>query len=185
MPKKSTAGSMTHSRIAACLTFFIASLLMAGCTSFGSLPSDAKLKNLFFKHQQEFKTMVQMSDQDSHVRRIDPNFFNVDSRMDEMQEQAAFPGARWDAYRKLFRSTGTERGLVRRDDYPGAVFFLTKGLGLPMASSTKGIAFCPSKPLPLVPSLDELSKNSYDKHEHAVAFVDLGHGWYLWREEYE
>src|SRR5208282_1034492 len=81
--------------------------LFCGCTK---LPLDAKLKEMFYGNRDDFHRLVQMSEQDSRVVRIDFDFtiMNTDSGP---QRNVGLSEERWQEYRVLFRKLELKGGI--------------------------------------------------------------------------
>ena len=84
------------------LTVPISLILFLGCSK---IPPDAKLKELFYANRDDFNRLVQMSEQDVRVVRIDFDFTIMDTDS-EPQKNVGLSPERWQEYRALFRKLG-------------------------------------------------------------------------------
>src|SRR5215469_14792686 len=107
--------------------------LFLGCSQ---IPSDAKLKELFYANRDGFNRLVELSDQDAQVLRIDVDFTDSDP-----QNNWRLSLERWQEYRVLFRKLGLSDGLERRAGIPSAILFYVKCEGSAIDADCKGIAY--------------------------------------------
>jgi hypothetical protein len=130
-----------------------------------------------------FDTLVAMSDQDSTVIRIAPDFTWLAKNWvwPRPASQLGFSQARWNRYRELFRRLGLQHGLERERlvDSSPAVFLWAFGLGAMDHGSRKGYLFTRGSVAPLLPSLDRNVSAAAGGAEHGTAYRAVGAGWYL------
>jgi hypothetical protein len=104
---------------------------MAGCGTAverkSAMPRDAELQRLFSSRASQLSELVAMSNQDSKIWRIAPDFARVEDAKAKPPRNASendLPTERWNEYRRLFRACGLKLGLTRERTPAGeAVFF--------------------------------------------------------------
>lgn len=114
-----------------------------------------------------------MSEQDTRVVRIAPDFTGLDSngawpRPDSL---LGISHARWNEYRRLFKRVGSDNGLGRGPD--GSVEVVIRAYGLAISGGARGYLFSPSPPSPLGTPLGSLPSSS------GVRYQPLSGGWYI------
>jgi hypothetical protein len=142
-------------------------MLLLGCSK---IPSDAKLKELFYASRDDFNRLVQMSEQGARVVRIDFDFTNMNTDSGPQKNVGLSP-ERWQEYRALFKKLGLKDGLERRRSI---VLFYVECEGSAIDGDCKGIAYS-NKPLaPKESSLDRMPPDG-------SFFEPLSASWYLFR----
>src|ERR1044071_5900204 len=112
-------------------------MLSLGCSR---IPSDAKLKKIFYANRDDFSRLVRMSEQDVRVVRINFDFTNMDSDSGLKKNMGLSP-ERWQEYRVLFRKLGLTDGLERREGIQPAVMFYVQCEGSAIDADCKGVAY--------------------------------------------
>ena len=69
----------------------------------GSVPSDQALRARFLANRVDFERLVAMSDEDSHLTRIAPDFTWLDDDVSWPRRNVGISEQRWNDYRELFR----------------------------------------------------------------------------------
>lgn len=103
-------------------------MLLLGCSK---IPSDAKVKELFYANRDDFNRLVQMSEQDVRVVRITFDFTIMDTDSGPQRNVGLTP-ERWQEYRVIFRKLGLTDGLERSKATPSAAFFYVQCEGQPL-----------------------------------------------------
>jgi|CZKH01.1.fsa_nt_gi hypothetical protein len=139
----------------------------------------------FNQHADDFENLLKMAQQDSRVNRIASDFTWIDSSSKWPREDLGFSNARWDEYRSLFKSLSLAEGIVRTEDFPGAIFFVARSNGLCTGGSGSGYVYSttqlsPNSASPLK-SLDYEARNHASKH-YAYVFKPLKEDWYTFYE---
>lgn len=148
----------------------ISLMLFLGCSK---IPSDAKLKELFYANRNDFNRLVQMSEQDVRVVRINFDFNNVDTDSGPQKNVGLSP-QRWQEYRVLFRKLGLTDGLERPRDIQSAIFFYVQCEGSAIDGDCKGVAYSEKPLAPTKNSLDSMPPDG-------TYFETLSPNWYLFR----
>ena len=145
-------------------------------------PIDAKLIRAFQKNEATFRTLVQMSNEDSNVSRIAYDFTRLETNWNwpRTDSQLGFSKKRWDQYRALFSKLNLPSGLYRGTNAELAVVFLAaSSKGMTLRGSSKGYAFCEHPLSPLHDSLDQHPFDPRNPEKHGVAFRRIKEHWYL------
>jgi hypothetical protein len=142
-------------------------MLFLGCSK---IPSDAKLKELFYANRDDFNRLVRMSEQDVRVVRIDFDF----TYMDTGQKNVGLSPERWREYRVLFRKLGLTDGFERPKAAPSAISFYVQCEGSAIDADCKGVAYSDKPLAPTENSLDSMPPDG-------TFFEPLSPSWYLFR----
>jgi hypothetical protein len=153
-------------RLAALLSL----LLLGSCST---LPRDAKLKKTFYGNRDDFSRLVQMSQEDPRLMRIDFDFtiMNTDSGP---RKNVGLSEDRWQQYRVLFRKLGLTDGLERSTETPSTIFFYVQCEGSAIDGDCKGLAYSEKPVVPVKNSLDRMPPDG-------TFFETLSPNWYLFR----
>jgi hypothetical protein len=153
-------------RLAALLSL----MLLGSCST---LPRDAKLKETFYRNRDDFNRLVQMSQQDPRLMRIDFDFtiMNTDSGP---RKNVGLSEDRWQQYRVLFRKLGLTDGLERSTETASTIFFYVQCEGSAIDGDCKGLAYSEK---PVVPVKNSLNRMPPD----GTFFETLSPNWYLFR----
>jgi hypothetical protein len=116
-PKPIVSAMYKSGRLAALLSL----MLLGSCST---LPLDAKLKGIFYGNRDDFNRLVQMSEQDPQLMRIDFDFTDSGPR-----KNVGLSEDRWQQYRVLFRKLGLTDGLGRSTETPPTIFFTSNAEG--------------------------------------------------------
>lgn len=161
-------------------TIFVCAL--SGCSgeAAGTHPSDEKLAGIFWTNESDFAHLVAMSNTDSNVVRIAPEFtwLAQNVKWPRPIEELGFTTDRWDQYRGLFKKLSLKEGLTR---YPesGTILLIASSEGLVTGGSSKGYAYS-TKRLPVV----DASLDTYTPSPSSPGRVykQLSGPWYLFYE---
>ena len=145
-------------------------ILFLGCSK---IPSDAKLKELFYAHRDDFNKLVQMSEQDVRVVRIDFDF-NIMDTDSGPQKNVGLSPERWQEYRVLFQKLGLKGGLERPENTRSTILFYAQCEGSAVDGDCKGIAYSNKPVAPTQNSLDSMPRDG-------TFYVPLSPSWYLFR----
>src|SRR5437660_1413780 len=80
-----------------------------------------------------------------------PDFTWLDSISKWPRAAIGFSEARWNEYRGLFTNLTLREGIVRTEDFPGAIFFVARVRGLCVGGSSAGYVYSNT---PLTPTAD-------------------------------
>lgn len=165
--------------------------LLALVQAFKPNPTDLQslvnpdLEPNFKQHADKFEKLLSMAQQDSHVNRIASDFTWLDSSSKWPREDVGFTNERWDEYRALFKTLSLPEGIVRTQDFPGAVFFIARSNGLCTGGSGSGYVYSiaplsPNSASPLE-ALNFEARQNPSKH-YAYVFEPLKPDWYTFYE---
>ena len=140
-------------------------------------PSDQYLEKTFVSHEVDFNKLVEMSNVDSHVVRIAPDFTWLDNNAGwpRPESELGFSKQRWDEYRSLFSKLGLKSGILNYQ--PDLILFLASTKGLVTGGSSKGYAYSLKQPEVVVESLDHA-----DFSKSRIVYKHLKGNWYLFYE---
>lgn len=169
--------------------FFFPVLLFAAvvvaCDPFNvskSHPSDDELIRNFQNHEADFNKLVSMSNEDSKVIRIAPDFTRLENNWQwpRPESELGFTKQRWDEYRSLFDKLGLDSGISREGDSKGTVIFLTaSSKGMTFRGSSKGYAYSEQALSPVFDSLNQNPIEPQNRPKHGVAYKRIKDFWYL------
>lgn len=142
---------------------------------------DPQLVGNFRKDIEGLERLRIMAEQDFHVIRIAADFTWLDTNAKWPREDIGFSEARWNEYRSAFKNLSLPEGIVRNEDFPGAIFFIARAKGLCTGGSSAGYVYSPSPLTPTVKSpreaLDDEARKNPGKH-YAYVFTSLKTNWY-------
>ena len=144
----------------------------------GPLPSDNRLIGNFEDHHSDFERLRDMAAQDwkhKQVVTIAPTFTHLENDFGpDLRTETAIPSGRWDLYRVLFDTIGSDEGV----DTDGKTFDVYEAdRGFAGSGVTKGYYF--GDPAgPVVPSLDALTGGCVNGRY----FRRVAGRWYLFLE---
>jgi hypothetical protein len=159
--------------------------VLAACDPFNaskSHPSDDELIHNFQKYEADFNKLVSMSNEDSTVVRIAPDFTRLENnwRWPRPESELGFSKQRWDEYRALFDKLGLDSGISRESDSHGTVIFLTaSSKGMTFRGSSKGYAYSEQELSPVFDSLNQNPVEPQKRSKHGVAYKKIKEHWYL------
>ncbi len=146
---------------------------------------DPELQIQFTREAEAFDKVRSMAEQDVHVIRIAPDYTLLDTDSKWPRENLGFSEARWNEYRSLFKTLSFSEGIVRTEDFPGAIFFVARVKGLCTGGSSAGYVYSvkPLTPTTKTPkeALDSEARKNPGKH-HAYVFKPLTTNWYTFYE---
>jgi hypothetical protein len=118
---------------------------------------------------------------DAHVIRIAQDFTLLDTDSSWPREDIGFSEARWNEYRALFNKMGLAEGMIRTEDFPGAILFVARVKGLCIGGSSAGFAYSEAVLSPIVASVEDALKEELrkDPKKHGdYVFKRLKANWY-------
>lgn len=142
-----------------------------------SHPSDAVLETNFWKHEADFKLLVDMAQADQKVIRIANDFTWLDTNAawPRPESEWGISNERWDQYRALFKKLGLSGGILK-EERGEVTYLISSTKGLITNGTSKGYAYSKNESLPIVESLD--NANSWPKGKRVI-FKKLKEHWYL------
>lgn len=149
-------------------------------------PSDESFRARFFSHRADFERLVAMSNEDSHLTRIAPDYTWLDNDVAWPRKNVGISEQRWDEYKQLFQEVGASKGIIRATN-PARIIFPIVSIGLVPTSVEKGLVFSDA---PLSPVLKFLDKRPPDKlfdgpdHNHVLVYKPIEDHWYIYYEEW-
>src|SRR5262245_61430813 len=165
------------------LTIPLFLVIFVGCSLFEDSPhptDDALIAN-FQRHEADFDLLARMSQEDSNLVRIAPDFTwtRESAAWPRPESELGFSRPRWGEYRSLFRKLGLTSGLLNYQ--PDLILCLASTKGLVTGGSSKGYAYSAKEPLLIVDSLDNYSFKDSIKDINIV-YRKLKGNWYLYYE---
>jgi hypothetical protein len=144
-----------------------------------------ELQNNFTRDAEGLDRLRTMAEQDAHLVRIAADFTLLDTSSKWPRENIGFSEARWSEYRSAFKKLSLSEGIVRTEDFPGAIFFITRVKGLCTGGSSAGYVY---SSVPLTPTakspqddLDAEARKNPSRH-YAYVFKPLKTNWYAFYE---
>jgi len=146
---------------------------------------EPKLEARFTRDADVLDRLRRMAEQDLHLSRIAPDFTWLDTSTKWPRDHIGLSQERWNEYRSLFGRLSLPEGIVRTEDFPGAIFFVARVRGLCTSGSSAGYVYS-AKPLTPtvespVESLNAEARASPSQH-YAYVFKALKAGWYAFYE---
>jgi hypothetical protein len=140
-----------------------------------------ELQSDFSRDVEGLDKLRTMAEQDAHLIRIAVDFTWLDTNSKWPRENIGFSEARWSEYRSAFKKLSLSEGIVRTDDFPGAIFFITRAKGLCTGGSSAGYAYSTARLTPITNSprddLDTEARKNPSRH-NAYVFKPLKANWY-------
>jgi hypothetical protein len=139
-------------------------------------PSDSELERRFAEHTADFEELVRMSDEDSKVIAITPEYTALESDVGwpRPESEWGISRDRWDRYRELFALLGLKNGLLRLSGKSEVEFF-TSTTGLVTGGTSKGYIHSLDDMAPVVDSLDGIEKTA----KRGNTYKKIKDHWYL------
>jgi hypothetical protein len=150
-----------------------------------ALMESLHLEEQFTAKKSGLKKLLVQAQADAHLFRISREYTEVGEHSGWPKDKERISDSRWAEYRRQFDDLGFSEGVVRTDDHPEAVFFISHAEGLCVAGSSCGYAFSKS---PLEPvsdhPLEELARLAKTNPSSGGASVyrAMGDGWYTFYE---
>jgi hypothetical protein len=140
-----------------------------------SMPTDARLEQVFSDNESDFKRLVHMAYVDEHVIRIAPGFtwLENDVNWPRASSEIGFSEERWNEYRRLFEKLNLDNGLAR---YTDSVYLFASSSGQVTGGIGKGYVYSMAQQHPQYDSLDNLKLSSVNGNR---AFKKIRDDWYL------
>ena len=142
---------------------------------------DPELPLNFKRNPSRFEQLRILADQDFHFHRIAYDYTRVDEATSKSGDPVGLTPARWADYKRLFDELSLSEGLVRTEDYPGALLFIYRAKGLCTGGSSSGYVYSATEPHPLVTSsvATAIESEGREKHIYTVwVFRRLAPHWY-------
>jgi hypothetical protein len=157
-------------------------LLMWSCTP----PSLETLQRRFPKQRKDLETILAMSNQDSQLLRIDPDWLATASAQYMQYDKASgITEKRWNEYRRLFSRNNITQGIQRVPDSDDA-FILVKSEGLLNRGFSNGYLYCGARPVHRYPPCTRSSESGSHEFEgpgdEGYSFIKLDGGWYAFSD---
>jgi hypothetical protein len=150
-------------------------------------PEDVKsidypeLQGNFLRDAEGLDRLRAMAEQDAHLIRIAVDFTWLDTDSKWPRDNVGFSEARWSEYRSAFKKLSLSEGIVRTEDFPGAIFFITRVKGLCTGGSSAGYVYSTASLTPTAKSpqddLDAEARQNPSRH-YAYVFKPLKANWY-------
>jgi len=139
------------------------------------------LVNQFNASADGLEKLRKMAAADKRVIRIAVDFTWLKEKSNWPRDDVGLTPARWSEYRALFEKLHVQEGIVRTDDFPGAIFFVLRAKGLCVAGSSSGYVYSerPLNPISEAPvaALDAEAR-SHSEQGRAYVFRPLKSNWY-------
>jgi hypothetical protein len=146
-------------------------------------PSDKQLRSTFFSHKAQFEELLKMSQEDTRVTRIAPDFTWLENDMTWPRKDIGLSEERWNRYRTLFKALGIGAGMSRGSISASGIYFIVTAEGTVSTGATKGYVYVAETPRPIVGSLDKKPLPP-PTNGHLIAYATLDEHWYLFYERY-
>ena len=156
--------------------------LTIGCGTSSTHPTDQVLEKRFFAREQDFDKLIAMSNEDSNVIRIAPDFTRLKNNWawPRPESELGFSKVRWGEYKALFERLNLDAGLERVEiDNSVEIFLIASAVGMVNRGSAKGYAYSEKELAPTFNSLDENPIESEKRPKHGVVYKKLKTNWYL------
>lgn len=155
---------------------------LCGCDLFldPDAPNDDYMEKIFRENRADFERIVHMSNEDSHLTNIRFGFTVVRGKGSSAESgDLGISYERWDEYKRLFRKTELEIGILRGQD--GSVKFLAFGKGIAPSSMTKGYLYSRKRPpVEHFECIDEPLDAPGRFRDAHFACKNLDENWYLY-----
>ena len=175
-----------------CIKIIIATLGMSALSvvvlsaTHKELPSDEALRARFVAHRVDFERLVVMTNEDSHLTRIAPDFTWLDDDVAWPRKNVGISEQRWDDYRQIFRRAGTSDGIFNYNN-PKLVMFPITSIGLVPSGVEKGLAYSQTSLSPVLKSLDEKPPQEYwngPDRSHVLVYKPIENHWYIYYRQW-
>lgn len=148
--------------------------------------SDEALRARFITHRGDFERLVAMTNDDSHLTRIAPNFTWLDDDAAWPRKNVGISEQRWDDYRQMFQKVGASTGIVRYNK-PTLVMFPIVSVGLVPSGVEKGLAYSPVSLGPVLKSLDERPPDKFysgPDRSQVLVYKPIEDHWYVYYRQW-
>lgn len=143
---------------------------------------DPELVANFNRDAYAFDKLRAMAEQDAHVIRIAYDFTWLEGKTKWPREDIGLTEARWNEYRSLFKRLSLVEGIVRTEDFAGAIFFVARVRGLCTGGSSAGYVYSTKALTPIATSpkeaLDAEARKNPSRH-YAYVFNPMKADWYV------
>lgn len=158
-------------------------LLLWSCTP----PSLSTLAGRFPSQQHDLETLIAMSDQDSQLAVIDPEWLETSDNRQYLSYDPAsgITAERWEAYRRIFRKNGITQG-IRRYSKGGDAFIIVKSEGLLDRGYSNGYLYCGLGPIHFYPPCSSSALRGEHPYsspgDEAYSFLKVADHWYVFSD---
>lgn len=163
----------------------VLSVILLSATS-KQLPSDEALRTRFLAHRVDFERLVAMTNEDSHLTRIAPDFTWLDDDVSWPRRNVGISEQRWDDYRELFQSVGATEGVIKYTK-PNLTLFPISSKGSVPTGVEKGLAYSQASLTPVLKSLDDTPPKEFwngPDHSHVLAYRPIENHWYVYYRQW-
>lgn len=150
------------------------------------LPTDEALRARFLAHRFDFERLVAMTNEDSHLTRIAPDFTWLDDNVAWPRKNIGISAQRWNDYRQLFRRVGASEGIMKYTN-PSLILFPITSLGSVPGGVEKGLAYSQASLSPVLKSLDERPPEEYwngPDRTHVLVYKPIESHWYIYYRQW-
>jgi len=157
-------------------------LMLWSCTP----PSIENLAHRFPAEKDDLEQILQMSDADSQLAVIDPNWLELrdGDRFLTWDKRSGISEDRWNLYRKIFRRHGITQGIRRNKKY-GDAFIIVKSFGLLDNGYSNGYLYCSGDIDSYYPPCllhQERGMEPREGNDHAYSFIRVSDHWYAFSD---
>jgi len=156
------------------------------CATHKQLPSDEMLRMRFLAHRVDFDRLIVMTNEDSHLTRIAPDFTWLDDDVAWPRRNVGISAQRWDDYRQLFRRVGASEGVIRYTN-PELTLVPISSIGSVPSGVEKGLAYSQTSLSPVLKSLDERPPEKLwhgPDRSHVLAYRPIEDHWYVYYRQW-
>lgn len=145
----------------------------------------ANLEKQFGRNANVLHQLRVMAEEDPKLVRIAFDFTELANNSNWPRKDIGITEGRWDTYRSLFQQVPLQEGIVRTEDFPGAIFFVAVSRGLCTGGSSAGYVYSTKRLSPISSSpmktLDKQARENPERY-YAYAFKELKRNWYAFYE---
>lgn len=160
--------------------------VLALCATREHLPSDEALQARFLAHRVDFERLVVMTNEDSHLTRIAPDFTWLDHDAAWPRKNVGISNSRWDDYRQIFQTVGASEGLIKYSN-PTEILIPITSIGLVPSGVEKGLAYSQASLSPVLKSLNERPPEKFwngPDRSHVLVYRPIEDHWYIYYREW-
>jgi hypothetical protein len=150
------------------------------------LPSDESLRTRFVAHRVDFERLVVMTNEDSHLTRIAPDFTWLDHDAAWPRKNVGISESRWEDYRQIFQTVGASEGLIKYSN-PTEILIPITSIGLVPSGVEKGLAYSQTSLSPVLKSLNERPPEEFwngTDRSHVLVYEPIGDHWYIYYRQW-
>ncbi len=160
--------------------------VVALCAARSSLASDEALRARFLAHRVDFERLVVMTNEDSHLTRIAPDFTWLDDDGSWPRKNVGISEQRWNDYKQIFREVGASDGIIKYSK-PTLILFPITSIGSVPSGVEKGLAYSEAPLSPVLKSLDERPSEEFwtgPDRNHVLAYKPIEDHWYIYYRQW-